>query len=1119
METKMKPNLMSALLLCGTVMLGFATTGGAAEKASAPAQLQAGKPEPAARTCLLLVGSCLANGGNSYLYQQFSNAKLKVQAGDVLQYEVFLAGSNPNPKGGLDIEGGGISLRDSGTNDANGLRTHGDALLEQARNHWLTRRIPLEKLAGREMGAWSMVFEGDDPGVYVQYLDNVVVIHPDQTQTVIYGGGPAAANATHLRNGYSARVLLQTVPRQEIVAGPALDRMVAKMRERQELLLGAGRLENGLEVADWIAKEQGAEAGPYTALIAKSRQELVALQAREPISPAEFNAELKRIAADLEPLGKLTKQYTGHLVGHGHIDAQWLWEWPETVAEFGKTFGQACKFMEEFPGFTFSQSSTAFYQATEFHHPELFAKIQKYVKEGRWELVGGQTVETDLNFVGSESQAMHFLYGQRFFRERFEGRQAVVAFMPDTFGHNAQMPQIVRLGGCRYYYFCRAGKDLPLFWWEGMDGTRVLAFQEVNSWYNSELTPAQFKEMLDFQKRTGSKDMLWVYGVGNHGGGPTRESINVAVDWMKQPYLPTVKFSTATDFFQTAEKQLDPARMPVVKGELNTIFEGCYTTHGDIKRMNDDAQVAAETAEALAAIAARHGFAYPGTQLRINWEDILWNHHHDTIDGSAINAPYRKSQEVYGRATASCRQIANDALAFLAARIQAPAGALVVFNPTGVERNMPIECARPGNGATRMAAGAETAAIQALGDGTRGLFIARRLPPYGYRVYQPKQGETPPAAVTVSGDGTILENANLKVTIDATTGRIASLLDKRTQRQLIRAGGSGNRLEIHWERFNDMSAWSFGPIDHVESLDSPVTLKVVETGPARVAVEFTRKWRENLITQRVALTTGGDMVDCRLSVDWKETGDRNKLSPCLRLAFDLDLKDPQATYDIPYGSVARPADGHEVPMLKWADVSGAGQGFSLINDCKHGLSFKDGTLRWSLIRTPCNPDNHSDCYLQTINYALYPHAGDWRQARTDAHGIAFLHPVLTAIMPATTTGTLPAEGSFVSSAAANVLITAVKRAEDDNDLVVRCYESQGRPTAAALTAFWPVQKVQSVNFIEDPQPEAGETVAPDGRTVKATLRGYEIRTLKLQLQPVPGTTQSGTRGGGPPRAF
>ena len=425
----------------------------------------------------------------------------------------------------------------------------------------------------------------------------------------------------------------------------------------------------------------------------------------------------------------------------------------------------------------------------------------------------------------------------------------------------------------------------------------------------------------------------------------------------------------------------------------------------------------------------------------------------------------------------------------------------------------------PGGKFDRMSAGSDVAQIQPAGDGSHGIFIVRHLPPYGYRVYRQVETNPPESTVRVSSDGTTLENANLLVTIDAATGCITNLLDKRTQRQIVRNGGSANRLEIHWERLDGMSAWNIGPIDHVEVVNSTGTIKVAETGPARVAVEVTRKWRENTIIQRVALTAGGDMVDCSLNVDWKETGDQNRLSPDLRLAFDLDLKDPVVNYDIPFGNVARPADGREYPMVKWVDLSATDYGFSLINDCKHGLSVKDGVLRWTIIRTPCNPDSHSDCYPQVINYALYPHTGDWRAARVDARGIAFLHPVLTAVAAGGGNADLPAECSFIRSGSPNVLITCVKRAEDDDDLVVRCYESQGRKGSANLSTYWTVRKARTANFVEDVQPGSADVVAQGGKTVSADMRGYEIRTMKLALRPLPGVTLSGTRGGGPPRSY
>src|SRR5207249_9950286 len=235
------------------------------------------------------------------------------------------------------------------------------------------------------------------------------------------------------------------------------------------------------------------------------------------------------------------------------------------------TFGQALKFMDEFPGFKFSQSSAALYATTEEHFPEIFKGMQKQVAAGNWEIVGGRVCEGDENMISPESHARHFLYGQRYFRERFNGKDAVVGWEPDTFGHTTQFPQILKLGGCKYFYFCRGGRHNPLFWWQGLDGTKVLAFEEpaTGGWYNGDVAMNRFDRLFDFAGKTGSKEMLWVYGVGNHGGGPTRENINEALKFQKHGFLPTVKFSTATEFFYQLEKY-DLSNVPTVTQALNT---------------------------------------------------------------------------------------------------------------------------------------------------------------------------------------------------------------------------------------------------------------------------------------------------------------------------------------------------------------------------------------------------------------------------------------------------------------------------------------------------------------------------------------------------------------------
>jgi len=1050
-----------------------------------------------------------------------------IRTGDVLEYEVFLAPSCPSPSGGLDVQ-----FRDNpclcraanrSLKDQNGVSVHGNGPLKEAIGAWYSRRIALDPVASWETEDWEFVFHGEEPGTYVQFLDNIAIAHADGTRTSVYEDGPPGDVDVLYSNGYSKTILIDAVPRARVQGGADVEEVVAPALRRQERLASLADLRGRVELLIALsARIPTAEEARRC--LEETSATLHLLEAGIDLSASEVDERRNEVEAKLESTSfPFRSRYVGHLVGHAHIDAQWLWEWPETLEEFRKTFTQALAFMDEYPGFTFTQSSSMFYQATEYHWPDLFRRIRERVKGGQWEIVGGRMTEADNNILSSESHAREFLYGQRFFRERFDGRQAVVAWEPDTFGHNAQMPQIVRLGGCRYYYFCRAGKDHPLFWWQGLDGTRLLTFQEIHSWYNSDLTLHQFREMLDFEDRTGSPEMMWVYGVGNHGGGPTREYLQVATGWQKKPYLPEARYSTATEFFVNVEKTCDSARLPVVEGELNFVFEGCYTTHGDIKRWNNNCESLTESAEVIAAIASRYGYPYPGTQLRQNWEDLCWNHHHDTIDGSAVNAAYKKSKEVAERVLASSRSIANEAAAFLAAQVDAPEGDLVVFNPTGSPRDAEVEFTLPKglrSGPAVAHDGIRTSPVQVLDQQSgRALFLARGLPPCGHRTYEfkPATGE-PGTGATVSSDGRILENQRLRLELDPTSGTIRRLYDKLAERELVPAGGQMNRFEIHWEEPSGMPAWDIGRIERVEVLGSPIQLHVVESGPERVRVESVRRWRENTITQRIGLLANSDRVECELLVDWKETGEGNPAHwPFLRVAFDHALNQPEARFDIPFGSVSRPVDGHEVPAVHWVDLSESGYGFALLDDAKHGHSVSTGTLRLSLVRAPTYPDPTSDNYPQIIRYALCPHLGDWRGAAISARAAAWTHPVFTAPVPASSACRLPREWSFIHFSTSAAVLSAVKRAEDDNDLVVRFYEAHGTPVAVRLNTTWPVEQWTCTNFLEDPQPDG---VQPGGgRSVNTQLRPFEIQTVKLRLHPVEGVHMSGTHGPGEPRPF
>jgi alpha-mannosidase len=276
----------------------------------------------------------------------------------------------------------------------------------------------------------------------------------------------------------------------------------------------------------------------------------------------------------LSPIGEVAKTFTIHYVGHAHIDMNWAWDWPETVDTAYKTFTTVNKLMDEFPDFKFSQSQTSVYSAMEKYNPETFEMIKERVKKGRWEVTANSWVEGDKNLASGEALVRHILYTKRYFKERFGFSYDAIKidWEPDTFGHHWMHPQILSKAGITRYYFCRAGKGLRIFWWEAPDGSRVLAWDDSKLWYLGPVKPEDVVEAVELYEKTGTKDYLIVYEVGDHGGGPTRKDLQLIEGMKSWPIFPKVKCSTTDEFFSIAEKYGD--KFPVVKDELNFVFRG-----------------------------------------------------------------------------------------------------------------------------------------------------------------------------------------------------------------------------------------------------------------------------------------------------------------------------------------------------------------------------------------------------------------------------------------------------------------------------------------------------------------------------------------------------------------
>ncbi len=374
----------------------------------------------------------------------------------------------------------------------------------------------------------------------------------------------------------------------------------------------------------------------------------------------------------LAPLAAVAKQYTIHCVGHAHIDMNWMWSWPETVAVTNDTFRTVLKLMEEFPDFCFTQSQASVYDIIRRYHPELLAEIRTRVEEGRWEVAAAHWVEGDKNLASGESLARHVLYTRAFLAEHLglSPEDCPLDWSPDTFGHARTIPSIDARGGVKYYYLCRGGSfdKPPLFWWQGPDGARVLVYRET-TWYNDSIGPHNADALLKFAKQTGLQDWMNVYGVGDHGGGPTRRDLRRAIEMNAWPLYPNFRFATAKAYLDTVAAGAGE-RLPVLDRELNFEFTGCYTSQSEIKKANRHGENRCLEAETVCALAHRAtGRTYRTRELRDAWVNTLFGHFHDILPGSGVRDTRHYQMALFQEATARTGVETTESLRALSARV------------------------------------------------------------------------------------------------------------------------------------------------------------------------------------------------------------------------------------------------------------------------------------------------------------------------------------------------------------------------------------------------------------------------------------------------------------------
>jgi len=888
--------------------------------------------------------------------------------------------------------------------------------------------------------------------------------------------------------------------------------------------------------------------------------DLAALDAHD---QTKFDASLKASLEKLQALEPLLQKATFHLTGNSHIDAAWLWPWTETVDVVKRTFGTALQLMYEYPQYTYTQSAAQYNEWLAQKYPEMNAEIAQRIKEGRWEVVGGMWVEPDLNMPDGESLVRQLLVGKRWYKQAY-GVDVRIGWNPDSFGYTWQLPQIYKKSGVDYFVTQKMTwndtNQLPfkLFWWESPDGSKVLAYFP-HDYGNEDLSPVRLSADLAAARTraTGMTDMMDLYGIGDHGGGPTRAVLDQGFHWalpsMPPKVAPNMQFGTAQTWFSTVEKQIAPESpvwnyasiakgykappAPAIAGQMSIptwkselYFEyhrGVMTTQASHKRNMREAEVEVLDAEKWASLAWLDGREYPGAELTEDWKKVLFNQFHDLAAGSGIGVIYKDAQKDYDVVRWSTNEISGRALETVAPRIdtQGKSGAvgpIVVFNPLGWKRSGEVRVnlqqaisgrAEDWSGRDvlvkdlKLNGGANTAdlTLQIFG-----------VPPLGYRVFWLSKGHFWNRGVENikdedrTGKSFVLDNGTLRVLVDKQTGCITSLYDHRSSFESLAAGACGNQLQAFKDTPKDYDAWNIDPgtLDNSPALlDKADSVEVLKEGDR---IRVTRTWQNSKFVQTLYLPWGTDQVDIDNDIDWHES------HVLLKAAFPLSASGPFATYEIPYGTIDRPTTRNnswekaqfEVPAMRWADLSGPGadgkvHGLSILNNSKYGYDAAGNVLRLTLLRSPKWPDAEADMGHHHFHYALYPHAGTWKDALTVRHGYEYNYP-LTAVVTTAHAGALPAEHSFASVGPENVVLTAVKKAEDANGLILRVYEWAGKETTAQFHVPPGATGATVTNLMETPE---GEALAVTGNVVKAPIHPYEILTIRVDYPPAAGQTK------------
>ena len=737
-------------------------------------------------------------------------------------------------------------------------------------------------------------------------------------------------------------------------------------------------------------------------------------------------------------------------VGHAHIDTAWEWPVREAKRKVARSWSTQLALLDEYPDYIFAASQPLQYAWMQESYPDIYRRIKEKVAAGRWEPVGAMWVEADCNLPSGESLVRQLLLGKRFFMREF-GHETRILWLPDVFGYPGNLPQLMSEAGCDYFLTQKLSwndtnkPEHHTFVWEGIDGTRIFTHFPPADTYNGSFTLEEVEQSVrNFKDGRSSHRSLYLFGWGDGGGGPQPEMIDSA-------HRLGVEIGRADDFFEAASAEANG--LATSAGELYfELHRGTYTSQSRTKRLNRKAQEALREAE-MWSVAA--GGSYPSAELNALWQKLLLNQFHDILPGSSIDWVYEETERDLEDVAARASSLSELAMSAIAGKGEG----LVAFNSTSHPRSEIVSTA---DGYARIEA-----------------------PSCGWVTVRLANSTEPEVSVTDHS----MENELLRVEWDD-RAVLTSIWDKEVGREVL--SGPGNLLQLHDDNPARWDAWDLDAVHRDSFVELTAIEKLQVRGGHRGLLVFGRRFGESWLFQSMSLDAGSRVLSFETFVEWHE---RHKM---LKVAFPVTVEAREATYEIQFGHLKRPTHQDtsqakamfEVCAQRWADLGDGDYGVALLNDCKHGYDIHGSVMRLSLLRGPTHPDPTADLGGHQFTYALMPHPGDFRAGGV----IEAAEDLNSPLLPADGSLAAGSSRSLVEIDTRQVIVDAIKRAEDSDATIVRLYEAWGRSCRARLRTTLPASRAFLCDLLERNRTE----VAIKDGVIELELTPFKILTLKLE---------------------